>query len=408
MSALILFFTRIDLGQDEMGRRGCPDCSKLDLDLKARHISTEELMYILKFDLAPNNEFQQSVASESFLEYAPWWDKSCDVGLVLGTFIHGLGNYEAMRHDEELPFLNRIKYWVKECDKVDAEIYRRFEKSAHAAREVFDVALDTIKIKFQQQTTAAVAAVVASSKGDADTSKSKYVLQSQQFDEDDIITVSRLKDAAVKAFRAPCDPLSTVPVVSDRQGKGPGGRDVTVPYCPLPMPDSKHLDHLLLRIVNSIEETKLRSQHLSEPSSQVVQKLNVNGSYCPKEEFFGRALFDGCLMILDKKRPPDNESDYFNGACSYELASVAVGADSSRYERGPSVPMVITRFGLGAVLLADDAVVDIVSKTKLSDGQKKDDKAQAVANDTVDSAISEQSNASIEQNGVQNLSLIHI
>lgn len=56
-----------------MGRRGCPDCSTLDLDLKARHVSTEELMYSLGANLMSSGP--QSVASEHFLTFAPWYAK---------------------------------------------------------------------------------------------------------------------------------------------------------------------------------------------------------------------------------------------------------------------------------------------------------------------------------------------
>lgn len=342
-----------------MGRRGCSDCSSFDLDLKARFISTEELLYSLGSNLLSDGS--QSVASKHLLTCAPWWDKSCDIGLIVGTFIHGLGNYEAMRHDEDLPFINRIKYYVNECNESEAESHRRFEMAAAASRQVFDTALDTLKRKFQEQTTAAVAAVVAANKGGAaPDSKSSYVLQSQKLDDDDIITVNRLKEAAVKAFRKPCDPLSIVAVASDRVGKGPGGREILVPYCPLPLPDSKHLDHLLLHLVNSIEESKLRNEQAESLLDTNVKSATAS----PRESNSGRSLFAGCLTVIDKKRPPDNHSDYFNGAATPELASVAVGADSSRYERGKCVPMVVTRFGLGAILQADDFVADIVSKTE--------------------------------------------
>ncbi|KAL3787638.1 hypothetical protein HJC23_011786 [Cyclotella cryptica] len=346
-----------DLGQDEMGRRGCPDCSTLDLDLKARHVSTEEIMYALGANLVSNGS--QSVASEHFLT----WDKSCDIGLVLGTFIHGLGNYEAMRHDEDLPFISRIKYYVSECNPSEAESHRRFEQAAAAARTVFDTALDTLKRKFQEQTTAAVAAVVAANKGTAPDLKSTYVVQSQKLDDDDIITVPRLKEAAVKAFREPCDPLSIVAVVSDRVGKGPGGREILVPYCPLPLPDSKHLDNLLLHIVNSIEDTKCGGQTHSVNRVRGSFRADVWTQPAPRVTSVGRSLFAGCLAITDKKRPLDNTSDYFSGAASPELASIAVGADSSRYERGSCVPLVVTRFGLGAILHADDSIVEVVSKS---------------------------------------------
>lgn len=61
-----------DLGYDEMRRRGCPtnDYSTLDMDLKARHVSIEELILALGVKFTPFES--KSLASESFLTCAPW------------------------------------------------------------------------------------------------------------------------------------------------------------------------------------------------------------------------------------------------------------------------------------------------------------------------------------------------
>lgn len=55
-----------------MGRRGCSDYSNLDLDLKSRYITTEELMNALAASLVSGDR-SQSIASKSFLERAPWY-----------------------------------------------------------------------------------------------------------------------------------------------------------------------------------------------------------------------------------------------------------------------------------------------------------------------------------------------
>ena len=34
--------------------------------------------------------------SHNFSVIGPSWDMSCDIALIVGTFIHGLGNYEAI------------------------------------------------------------------------------------------------------------------------------------------------------------------------------------------------------------------------------------------------------------------------------------------------------------------------
>jgi len=107
-----------------MGKRGCltNDYSTLDVDLKARYASTEELMFALSTKM--------STSLESYkLSCPPWWDRSCDLGLLIGTFFHGLGSYEAMRNDEALPFGNKIKSYVM-CNNTEAEAYHHFEVAA--------------------------------------------------------------------------------------------------------------------------------------------------------------------------------------------------------------------------------------------------------------------------------------
>jgi len=91
-----------DLGQEELGKRGCPtkDLSTLDIDLKARHVTTEELSYAIGRRLEGSWINKQLSASTP----APWWDRSCDLGLIIGTFTYGLHCYRAMQNDDNLPF----------------------------------------------------------------------------------------------------------------------------------------------------------------------------------------------------------------------------------------------------------------------------------------------------------------
>lgn len=84
--------------------------SNLDLDLKARFVSTEELTLAIGTYLSCASSSQPRLFVQSAV--APWWDRSCDIALIIGTFVHGLGNYEAMRNDEELPFARRITSFI--------------------------------------------------------------------------------------------------------------------------------------------------------------------------------------------------------------------------------------------------------------------------------------------------------
>lgn len=368
-----------DVGPEQMGQRGCltRDYSTLDMDLKARYVTTEELMYALSIKL--------SVSLESYRHTCPpWWDRSCDLGLVLGTFFHGLGNYEAMRSDKDLPFASKIKSYVR-CSNTEAESYHSFGRAADATKCVFDTALDTMKRKFQEQTHAAVAAVFAATKESGDN-KPAYSVQTQKMDDDDIVSMARLKDATVKAFRSTVDPSSKA------------GKKSSLKYS-LPLPDSKHLDYLLVQIVENIESN---SRPLEQPPKSQIQAssntlikampgwrdnmnwagvISTNRDVLHKANILinsrkdtgqSRILFAGSLSGVDKK-PQDDCADFFLGAASKELATIAVGADSSRYQRGPCVPLIVTRFGLGAILLAEDSAIDSLAKSFNDNSSSQDE-----------------------------------
>ena len=350
-------------------------------------VTTEELMFALSTKM--------SVALESYkLACPPWWDRSCDLGLLIGTFFHGLGNYEDMKNDDELPFSNKIKSYVR-CNHTEAESYHHFEVAADAAKHVFDTALVTMKRKFQEQTHAAVARVfAATNSGENDLKQSDVVkAKEQEMNDDDIVSLPRLKDAAVQAFRMPF---------------GSKASKESSNYS-LPLPDSKHLDYLLVQIVQNIESNNLSPPE--EPMSQ-PQESNTSVNINPpnekdkanviisinreallrmtkkqKDSERSQLLFAGSLSSVDKK-PQDDESDYFLGAASSELATIAVGADSKRYQRGQYVPLVLTRFGLGGILQAEDSVIESLLGTSSKDltkngsnqGHTKPDSTASIVN----------------------------
>lgn len=37
-----------------------------------------------------------------------WWDVSCDVSLLVGTYLHGYENYLSMRIDPQLVYMQRL------------------------------------------------------------------------------------------------------------------------------------------------------------------------------------------------------------------------------------------------------------------------------------------------------------
>merc|ERR1712194_132723 len=200
-------------------------------------------------------------------------------------------------------------------------------------------------------------------------------------DDDDIVSLDRLKEATVKAFRKPFDLSSK------------GKKKLSLKYS-LPLPDSKHLDHLLVQIVENLESNscllepakRQNQEEVNTLAKDLPDKLGSTNSttilanrkilHASKHsDRKAQLLFAGNLSGMDKK-PQDDGSDYFLGAASQDLASLAVGADSSRYQRGPYVPMIVTKYVLGGVLFAEESVIECLVKTKsgnMKNGSRQDD-----------------------------------
>jgi superfamily II DNA or RNA helicase len=137
------------VGPEELEKRGCniEELGKLDLDQKTRFITTEELMFTVGTKMR-----------KLHLKYpALWWDRSCDVALIVGTFVHGLSNYESLRRDKSLPFGEKISQFCKR-DPSSKQATQRFRSTAEATRKVFEDALEAGRIKAELEVQAAVAA----------------------------------------------------------------------------------------------------------------------------------------------------------------------------------------------------------------------------------------------------------
>ena len=65
--------------------------------------SRGDMFQLKNFHMLLEFAFNQIFAPSKFPldshKYEPWWDRSCDLALMVGNFIHGLGKYEAMWND---------------------------------------------------------------------------------------------------------------------------------------------------------------------------------------------------------------------------------------------------------------------------------------------------------------------
>jgi len=410
------------LGHEELAKRGCGtnDLSTLDLDLRARHATTEEL------SLAIALHYREPVDLEAPVS---WWDRNCDVALIVGSFVHGMGNYDAMRNNEELPFIHNIRLFA-ESDEACSSAIKAFQAAAASARLVFDEALQNTKAKAAREIQAAVAAAAATAvereknalamrqggaAADAITDRTSDTPAPPKKEvairEDDrFVTLQRLQKAVVEAVRTAAadtaqskedqpvsmeisdnDATDGVPKAAEVVPVNSGRASADV----LPMPDSRVLDRRLIELLNKIEcsldhmaenyeiscagvlwEAKSEVKRSNETRTKALSKLYVSQNMLVNimSEYCGVGI--NASQCGSQHKSLDDVSDYSAGAASVDLHAVAHGVNAPRYLRAIGVPMNLTRFAICALVHADASIVeDMVSSERLRFYGDKDEKA---------------------------------
>ena len=358
------------LGHEELGKRGCAngDISCLDVDLKARFVTNEELaLYI-------------GTCLRHFVGTKPpalWWDRECDIGLILGTFIHGLGNYRSMGHDPDLCFPGKIKSFSASFGACKTGV-QNFNTACKAARTIFDDALEAGRMKAELEVQAAVAAAAKAAKereedaavlregGEGVEAAIKNMPKTQvenafEFDGTDshFVTLDRMQKFVRNSV-----------VVSQSSKTFIEGNDVTDAVGFLPMPDARILDHRLLLLLSQILD--------EQPSDPNPSGLDGNkwDSARARSEFFTATIGTGADEWIGEfsgaglgsyqcgttHRTLNDGSDYSHGSASHELAHVAYGTDAPRYLRQLGVPMNLTRYAVCALVNVDSLSVEELLK----------------------------------------------
>ncbi|KAL7580211.1 hypothetical protein ACA910_012958 [Epithemia clementina (nom. ined.)] len=374
------------LGHEELGKRGCAngDLSCLDVDLKARFVTTEELT------LSIGTRFGQFAGTNPS---ALWWDRECDVGLILGTFIHGLGNYRAMGFDPDLCFPGKIKYFSESYTACKMGM-NNFNIACKAARKIFDDALEAGRMKAELEVQAAVAAAAKAAKereedaavlregGEGVEAAIKNMPKTQvenafEFDGTDshFVTLERMQKfvrGALISSQSSIEYLEAddaVDAFDEPTGRG-RHRDH------IPMPDARILDYRLLALLRQIEEgyphangNKHEVDSRSKPQTIVINTevrsevlLSTIGTEFSEwiHEFSGVGL--GSYQCGTTHRTLNDGSDYSHGSASPQLAQVAYGTDAPRYLRQIGVPMNLTRYAVCALVHVDSGCVEELLK----------------------------------------------
>jgi hypothetical protein len=426
-------FKMAELGYEQLGQRGCQTStvSCMDVDLKSRLVSTEELM------LAVNSLFRRIDHSSPVI----WWDRSCDIALLIGTFVHGLGNYEAMLNDDTLPFAEKIRRYAR-VDKLSVEAHRRFLNATLAAKQVCDDALEASKLKARKEVQAAVAAAAAAStkiekealalrEGGTAAEAVISTMGEQRIDnlyeiqegqDAHFITLPRLKrelgssvrlDASIltddNVVEAPDDvkSQSDVNVNDDLRNKRRGSS-----RHPLPMPDARILDFRLQFLVSEIERLFSAEDGnnldigdtMSSPKVWPASEI-VSTNLVMRDRVLRNAIWNNDVGLSDQvkeyagigvngkqcgvnHRSLDDRSDFSVGAASSDLSQVANGPDAPRYLRAIGVPITLTRFGISGLLHADEKCLNAMLANEHAKyyGDSNNERTSDWANNTAEEA----------------------
>eukprot|EP00980_Cylindrotheca_fusiformis_P012454 scaffold3054_cov129-Cylindrotheca_fusiformis.AAC.18 len=390
------------LGYEQLAKRGCQtsNLTTMDSDLKARLTSTEELSLAINLHLKKVDQPLPVV----------WWDRSCDIALLIGTFVHGLGNYDAMLNDDALAFGYRINKFAK-TDEACVAAQKQFDRATVTARAVFDDSLQAFDLKEEKRNLAIISAAAANqaarekdaqvlreggAAADAVHSKMPEQVPRNRYevvngDDSHYVTLPRLQERLRQSVRAG-DSSATVKEESNatldaeneadetNSQEASKSRRVQNRYA-LSMPDARVLDCRLDLLINRLERTLYGDDETSMaveqkarfpklwPCSEVVstncevrtKALSVvccneaeDLSKHPIGEYLGIGLSG--YQCAASHRTLDDGTDFSIGAASPDVAHVA-GA-TSRYVRAIGVPMNLTRFAISALIHADTNCVD--------------------------------------------------
>ena len=315
-----------------------------------------------------------------------------------------------MQNDDALPFSFRIKKFSA-MDEACVAAHRHFQIAAAAAKGVFDSALECAKIKAQEEVQAAVAAAAAASTereqdakalrgggaaADAVLSNMPEQASDHLFDIDGddshFVTLPRLQHMLIASMESNTLPLDTSitsdAVTTATNTEGNSGKDgdqncrrKSLSHQLLSMPDARVLDHRLNHLLDELERnaypnetvsTQLNSETCDPSNWPCKEDVSANmrirskgitfiyGVAADKEDF--RCEYEGIgfngTQCGASHRSLDDGTDFSIGAASVELSQVAYGPEAPRYLRSIGVPMCLTRFGLGALVNADDRCVE--------------------------------------------------
>jgi hypothetical protein len=395
-----------ELGYEQLAQRGCQtsNIASLGLDLKARLVTMEELTLALS----------SRVSSIEHTPPAAWWDRTCDLALVVGTFLHGFGNYDPMLRDAQLPFAFKMRQYIK-TDRLSVDAQKRFQSATDAAKDVFDAALEASKVKAQKEVQKAVAAAAAASqKRERDAAllreggtAAEAVVDSineqrvdnlyeiKEGEDAHFITLPRMRNALVSSSLQISMP--TAEFLSHREPDLQGTSEESKvtkrlstrlsSHSKLLMPDARILNFRLNCLLAGMDNQSHKHE-VSEsvkhafvtpkywPTSDVIAtNFDMRNAFIPKH--LGEAASHVASQVIEyagigmggsqcgtSHRSLDDRADFSISPATPDLYQIAYGSDSARYLRALGVPMTFGRFALVALINAEERCVKAMLKNE--------------------------------------------
>jgi len=382
-------------GNEELGKRGCytSEISSLDVDLKARHVTTEELSHAIGCRL------DESRYGHTLLNHRPiaWWDRSCDLALIIGTFYHGLSNYQSMFSDISLPFWQKIEKSKRGLDY--AQSFENFKCVSKAMTAAFGEAIANFREKQRIEKDNKGLSEMNSDHGrkncekvdqgsQSDAKKEEVIISEDQKCEEKCEQESQSgskKEEYINSSDQNCEKVEEVETkpfiitimdlsqrilgeikqnIRNHESKEKENKPIKTP-----LPSAKSLDDRLYELVSLMENTQL-----DDTNSSSENHRSIGDSINSAETNFQVSLhFFRSLGLVENDRTSLRgsfgnqylfETNHYNDIESSNWVCMTTPKEN----RGVGIPAVFTRHGLAALLYAETITIKQVleeeAKTK--------------------------------------------
>jgi hypothetical protein len=379
-----------DLGPEELGKRGSATKNRgeLELDVKTKLVTMEELSHAVAhvYTAAGARRGRPPLPNP-----CPWWDRSCDIALLIGNFLCGYGNYETISYDEQLPFAWKLKSYARQ-DVDSLESMARFSEAVKATSDVVKESIASSpkaggvdKLLKSKTGASNSAANTDTSAVEVKIKKEEPAVGGEAKKETDVVvktavgdstsscvalTLPELQKAALDGMRlsrafVKKEEITGVPVKEEgddvkKEDTVPKFTDTNSKPKRLPMPDGRILDGRLLRLLDEMEAIlKLRDVSASAPSTPNHRAVDTD---LWVDNYDAQVLSTASCRFLTSfptSSHPDS-SHYMHGPASSELEAFASSSHSKKVSNG--VPRVLTRISVSALLYSPPGAVDTIAK----------------------------------------------